>query len=153
MSDIALFLVAGGILAFSLVSSWIRHSIFTPPIVFTLLGVSLGVAGFGFMDIDPTNRLFHALAEITLVLLLFTDAARIDVRRLMSDHNLPLRMLLISLPLSIAFGTLTAIGLPLGLSVAEAALLAAILAPTDAALGTAVVANKAIPDRTVWHGH
>lgn len=147
MSDIALFLVAVGVLAFTLVSGWIRHSIFTPPMVFTLLGLSLGVAGFGFMEFDPSNRLFHVLAELTLVLLLFTDAARIDVRRLVSDHNLPLRMLLIGLPLSIAFGTLVAIGLPLGLSAAEAALLAAILAPTDAALGTAVTANKAIPVR------
>ena len=147
MNDIGLFLVALGVLAFTLVSGWVRHSSLTPPMVFTLLGVALGLAGFGFMDINPNNLLFHVLAEITLVLLLFTDAARIDIRRLIADHNLPLRMLLIGLPLAVAFGTLVAMGLPLGLSAAEAALLAAILAPTDAALGAAVVANKAIPVR------
>ena len=147
MSDIGLFLVALGVLAFTLVSGWVRHSSLTPPMVFTLLGVALGLAGFGFMDINPNNLLFHVLAEITLVLLLFTDAARIDIRRLIADHNLPLRMLLIGLPLAVAFGTLVAMGLPLGLSAAEAALLAAILAPTDAALGAAVVANKDIPVR------
>ena len=147
MSEISFFLIAAGVLAFTLISGRVRHSVLTPPMVFTLLGLLLGVAGFGFMGFDPNHRLFHVLAEITLVLLLFTDAARIDSRRLIADHNLPLRMLLIGLPLAIAFGALVAVWLPLGLSAAEAALLAALLAPTDAALGVAVIANKSIPVR------
>ena len=82
-----------------------------------------------------------------MILVLFSDAARIDLRLLRSDHSLPLRLLLIGMPLTILFGTLVALALPLGFSIWEAALLAAILAPTDAALGQSVVLSRFVPAR------
>ena len=75
------------------------------------------------------------------------DAARIDLNRVRRDHNLPVRMLVIGLPLTIAAGTVIAVQLFPALSIWEAALLAALLAPTDAALGQPVVSAKAVPVR------
>jgi len=81
------------------------------------------------------------------VLVLFTDAIRIDLRVLRHQAELPGRMLIIGLPLTIAAGTAAAVLLIPGLGLIEAALLAAVLAPTDAALGQAVVSDRRLPVR------
>lgn len=99
------------------------------------------------MHVDVNHSTIHMVAELTLILILFCDAARIKLRRVQKDHNLPVRMLLIGLPLTIALGTLVASTLFSQFSLWEAALLAALLAPTDAALGQAVVTAKAVPIR------
>jgi NhaP-type Na+/H+ or K+/H+ antiporter len=87
------------------------------------------------------------IAELTLILVLFSDAARINLTQLRRDHNLPLRMLLIGLPLTMAGGAWVALMLFPQLDFWEAVLLAALLAPTDAALGQSVVSAKAVPVR------
>ena len=86
------------------------------------------------------------VAELALVLLLFTDAARIEVRAL-RGNPLPMRLLCIGLPLTIALGSVVAIALLSDLELWECAIVAAVLAPTDAALGQAVVTNPALPLR------
>ena len=110
-------------------------------------GLGAGASGAGIADIDIGHSAIHVIAELTLILVLFTDAARIDLGRVREDHNLPMRMLLIGLPLAIAAGTLAAAALFPSFSIWEAALLAALLAPTDAALGQSVVSAKAVPLR------
>lgn len=142
------FLVlAVGLIAFGLVSARLSNSILTAPILFVAFGMATGSLGLRLIDVDFSGRTIEVIAEITLVLVLYTDAARIDVRTLWRYHNLPSRMLLIGLPLTILAGTLAAMVIFPGLPIFEAALLAAILAPTDAALGQAVVTNKAVPVR------
>jgi NhaP-type Na+/H+ or K+/H+ antiporter len=89
----------------------------------------------------------HVLAEITLVMVLFADAARISIRRLDHDHNVPVRLLAIGLPLTIALGAAVGYLMFPRWPVWETALLAAILAPTDAALGQAVVTMESVPVR------
>jgi hypothetical protein len=84
-----------------------------------------------------------SLAEITLILVPITDVARIDLNR--NDHDLPVRMLLIGLPLTVVAGTFFAAWLFPAFSIWQAVLLAALLAPTDAALGQSVIAEKAVP--------
>ena len=79
--------------------------------------------------------------------MLFTDAARINLNALRRDYHLPLRLLGISLPLTIALGTLLGTALFDYLAFWEAAVVAAILAPTDAALGQTVVSNPRVPAR------
>jgi NhaP-type Na+/H+ or K+/H+ antiporter len=82
---------------------------------------------------------------LTLALVLFTDAAGADLGVLRRTARLPVRLLLIGLPLTIALGYLTGLLLSVKLSTLEVALVATMLAPTDAALGKAVVSNAAIP--------
>ena len=87
------------------------------------------------------------VAELTLVILLFTDASRINARTLMNEPGLPIRLLGIGLPLTMLLGTIAAKWLFPEFSWVEAALLSAILAPTDAALGQAVVSSERVPSR------
>ncbi len=147
MSTIGFAAIALGVILFSLVSRRLESTVITPPMVFTVFGLIIGEAVLGVANLDFGHGFIHGLAELTLILVLFSDAARIDLRRLGRDHNLPVRMLLIGMPLTIAAGTLIAFWLPIGLSFWEAALLAAILAPTDAALGQSVVSSSHVPVR------
>lgn len=147
MDGQAIAVIALGLVAFALVSRRLESSVLTPPMVFTLFGFLIGEAVLGWAALDFGHGFIHGLAEVTLILVLFSDAARIDLAQLRRDHNLPQRMLLIGLPLTIAAGTALALALPLGLGLWEAALLAAILAPTDAALGQSVVSSPLVPAR------
>jgi len=135
------------LVAFGLISKKIEGSILTGPILFSVFGLLAGPAAFGLIPLQISNDALHLLAEVTLILVLFSDAASIDLAQLRRDHNLPVRMLLIGMPLSILFGAAAALLLFGGLGLWEAALLAAILAPTDAALGQAVVSNRVVPVR------
>lgn len=143
----ALLLVAIAVLGFGLVSARAQRSIVTPPMVFVFLGLVLGQYGLGLINVSPDDEWIHLLAEVTLVVVLFTDASRIDLSLLRRQHGLPVRLLLIGLPLTILLGTVVGAAVFSELSFLEVALLAAILAPTDAALGQAVVSSKKIPVR------
>lgn len=139
--------VAIAILGFALISERLKDTPLTAPIVMMAVGLIIAwIAGRSpFIKID--NSAIHLIAEITLVLILFADAARINVRALIRDHDLPVRLLVVGMPLTILFGAIVAILLPFGMSWPEAALLACILAPTDAALGQSILANPKIPVR------
>ena len=119
----------------------------TAPMVFTTIGIICGTGGLGWFDLDIEGETIAILVEATLVLVLFTDAVDIDLRVLRKESGTPSRLLGISLPLTIVAGTAIAVLLFDGLNLVEAALLAAVLAPTDAALGQAVVSDKRLPIR------
>ncbi|MEO0996937.1 MAG: cation:proton antiporter [Pseudomonadota bacterium] len=140
-------IVALGFVAYVLVSGRLDGTPVTAPMLFIAFGFLIGAGGFGVAGLDTGHGAIHVIAEATLILVLFTDATRIKLARLRRQHTLPVRMLAIGLPLVIALGTLTALGVFPELLFWEAALLAAILAPTDAALGQAVVADANVPVR------
>lgn len=143
----SLAIIAAGLLLFSLVSGRLRDTIITAPLIFILFGLLAGAGGTGVAHIDPGHGMIHFIAECTLILVLFVDAARIDLGDVRRDHNLPKRMLVIGLPLTMLGGALMALWLFPAFSLWEAALLAALLAPTDAALGQSVVSARAVPTR------
>jgi len=136
-----------GVLAFAALSRWLTSRWLTAPLLFVAFGLASGTAGLGWLDIDPEAELIEGLAEATLVLVLFADASRIDVRALRTDLGIPLRLLAIGMPLTIALGALLAAAIFPAWSMWEAAVIAAILAPTDAALGQPVVNSGAVPAR------
>lgn len=140
-------IIALGIIIFGLVSARLRQSPITPSMAFVVFGLAIGADGWGLINLDLDTRAIHVLAEVTLVVVLFTDATRIDLKLLRREHNLPVRLLAIGLPLSIAAGTLTAWLLFPQLRGWQAAVLAAIIVPTDAALARAVVTNRLVPVR------
>lgn len=147
MNLTAILVIAAALMAYGLVSRKIAGSFLTGPLLFSLFGLIVGPEVTGLFDLPINNDVLHLLAEVTLILVLFSDAASTDFAQLRRDHNLPLRMLLIGMPLAIVFGAVAAWLLFDGFGMWEAALLAAILAPTDAALGQAVVSNPAVPVR------
>jgi NhaP-type Na+/H+ or K+/H+ antiporter len=93
------------------------------------------------------NNTVLLIAELTLALLLFTDATQIDLRKILKETVLPQRLLGIGMPLTILVGTILAVLIFDGFSIWEAALLAVILAPTDAGLGQVVVKSRLVPER------
>jgi sodium/hydrogen antiporter len=139
--------LASVIFAFGLVSRRLEGTILTAPIVFVAAGMVLGPAGFGLVEFGLEDHTVLMLGEIALALVLFTDAARINLSALRQNEGLPLRLLGIGMPLTIAFGTVTAAFMLTNLSFWEAAIVGTVLAPTDAALGQAVVSNPRVPAR------
>jgi NhaP-type Na+/H+ or K+/H+ antiporter len=125
----------------------LQGTLLTAPLVFVIFGYVIGSGGLGIASLDADHSAIHVIAEFTLILVLFTDAARIDIKSVRRDHDLPVRMLIVGLPLTIGVGALVAAWLFPNFSVWEAALLAALLAPTDAALGQSVVSAQAVPVR------
>lgn len=145
MEILTLAVIGAAILGFGLVSAKSERSWVTAPIVF--VGVGWAASELGLLHLDLESEAIHLLAELTLVLVLFTDAARIDLKLLRREHNLPLRMLGVGMPLTVLLGTLAAALLFPGFTYWQAALLAAVLTPTDAALGQAVVSSPQVPVR------
>ena len=131
----------------SLVSRRLERTIITAPIVFVLGGMSL----VWYQIVEPEritgSHTALLLGEITLVMLLFTDATRIKIGALWRSAFVPVRLLVVGMPLTILAGTVLAAGLFEGFSIWEAAILATILAPTDAGLGQIVVSSPRVPAR------
>ncbi|XHX62365.1 cation:proton antiporter [Pseudosulfitobacter sp. SM2401] len=130
---------------YTMIAQRLSSSMLTAPMVFLFLGVVLSLTGF--LSEHDAHVLLHPVAEIALVILLFLDAAQIDLNALRKRHIWPTRMLLIGLPASVALGSLAGLILFPAWPFAGVALAAAILAPTDAALGQAVVSNPNVPVR------
>jgi NhaP-type Na+/H+ or K+/H+ antiporter len=144
---VELLVIALSIFAFALVSEKLSMSPVTAPMFFTTVGLVLGHGGLGWFNIEVEDETVSILVEATLVLVLFTDAIRINLRQLRRGSAFPMRLLGIGLPLSFIFGTVVAHWMLPSFSWAEAALLSAILSPTDAALGQAVVSDLRLPVR------
>ncbi|MET4049025.1 MULTISPECIES: cation:proton antiporter [unclassified Rhodococcus (in: high G+C Gram-positive bacteria)] len=137
--------IAGLLIAFAAISGRIEGTPITAPIVFTLGGLALGVAGSDLIELDYAGEAVKLLAELTLGLVLFVDASRIDFAALRRQLALPVRLLAIGLPGTIALGIVAALVIFDEFSLPEAILLAVVLAPTDAALGKAVVTLPSLP--------
>ncbi len=142
---LGLTLICGATMAFCMLGQRLGSTILTAPMIFLALGafISLG----GLIPPDQARALLHPVAEIALVILLFLDAASTDMRALQMRRVWPTRMLLIGLPLTVIFGAVAGTILLPDWSLLAVVLLAAIMAPTDAALGQAVVSNEAVPIR------
>ena len=115
--------------------------------LFIAFGLLMGRDGLGVLELSIDNYRVQFLVEMTLVMVLFNDAALIDWRVLRHNGGTPARLLGIGLPLTIALGVLAALVMGDSITVAEACLVAAILAPTDAALSQAVVIDERVPNR------
>ncbi|QLC25039.1 sodium:proton exchanger [Parasphingopyxis algicola] len=142
LAALALLFVGYGVL-----SRPLGATIAPAPLVFALAGLALSTAGLVSFTVDPGSDVLLLFAECTLALVLFGDASRLSLRKVIGMNIIAQRMLLIALPLAILFGALAALGLFPQMFWMEAALLAAMLAPTDAALGAAVVENEKVPLR------
>jgi sodium/hydrogen antiporter len=144
---ICLIIFSIAIFVYSLVSHRIEGSIITAPMIFVAIGLLVSPDQLAFLNLGSTNTLVLVFAEIALVLILFSDAARIDVTGLIGNRNYPSRLLVIGLPLTIFAGSVLAMVFFTGIALPEAALIGAILAPTDAGLGQAIVNSPKVPVR------
>ncbi len=132
---------------YSLVSRRLEQTVITAPIVFTSAGILLVLALSGSHEVNLGRETVRTVAEMGLVMLLFTDATHINPNTLKSTGRLPFRLLTVGMLLTIVLGTVAAGILFPRLSIWEAGILAAILAPTDAGLGQVIVKSPRVPPR------
>jgi NhaP-type Na+/H+ or K+/H+ antiporter len=142
---LALFI--GLVFLYSLVSARLKPTVITAPILFTFGGMALVLVRPDLAELGLQRPMLLTFAEIGLVMLLFTDATHINLKALQSRERLPLRLLSIGMLLTILLGAIVASLVFPGLSLWEAGILAAILAPTDAGLGQVIVQSQRVPPR------
>jgi NhaP-type Na+/H+ or K+/H+ antiporter len=142
----ALATVAALLIGYATVSRRLEHLNVSGAMFFTTAGLLVGPV-LGLLELPLRGEQVKLLAEITLTLVLFADASRISLRALHREFAVPLRLLGIGLPLTIAAGALVGAAVIPGVGFAEALVLAIVLACTDAALGQAVVSDERVPSR------
>jgi NhaP-type Na+/H+ or K+/H+ antiporter len=145
MIQLAIFVLL--LFGYSMVSRRLEKTVLTAPIVFTIAGVLMFPAVPAALEAGFNASVFLRLAEVGLVLLLFTDASRTDFQYLKTIGNLPIRLLSTGLLLTIFLGLVAARVVFPELSLFEAGILAVILAPTDAGLGQVIVSSPRVPTR------
>jgi NhaP-type Na+/H+ or K+/H+ antiporter len=136
--------IALAVLAYALVSRRLASTIVTAPIFFAVAGFVAGPV-LGVVDLAAGDEVLIVLLEAALVMVLFADSSGLDVRRWTKEPSLSGRLLGIGLPLTMVAGTVLAAVVFAGVEPWQAALVGVMLAPTDAALGQAVVANPRVP--------
>lgn len=147
MSGSGLVAITVLVLAYATVSGRLAGTPVTAPMVFVGGGVLVSADVLGWLDAGIGSSTVRWVAEATLTVVLFSDASRINLRALRRESALPVRLLGIGLPLTIAAGAVAGVAVLGELALIEAVLLAIVLAPTDAALGQAVVSDERIPSR------
>jgi sodium/hydrogen antiporter len=145
--DWELAVIAATLLGFSIVSRPLAGTSLTSAMVFVGVGLLVGTQALDLFDAPSTGEFVKVLAEATLAFVLFSDASRIDLRTLRREFTVPARLLGIGLPLTIALGAILAALIFEQISFTEAVIVAVLLAPTDAALGQAVVTEPRLPSR------
>ena len=147
MGDSGLVAIAVLVLGYAAISRRLTGSVITPAIVFVAGGMLFSSEALGWIDPTIDSESVRLVAEATLTLVLFADASRIDFRAMRREYSVPLRLLAIGLPLTIVAGALAGAAVLSELVLIEAIALAIVLAPTDAALGQAVVTDPRVPSR------
>ncbi len=142
-----LAILAAFVFLYSLISGGLERTPINGAIVFTAFGLAFGPLGLGLLTLKVDEEGMRTLAELTLALVLFTDAANANLRELKHSFHIFQKLLLIGLPLTILLGFGAGVLVFGGLTLLEIAILATMLAPTDAALGKAVVTNEAVPSK------
>jgi NhaP-type Na+/H+ or K+/H+ antiporter len=140
-----LTLIAAFVLLYSIFAGRFESRYINGPLMFMLTGVVLGPTVLDVLHIAVNGSTMRLLAELTLAIVLFTDAANANLNILRTYNQIPLRLLVIGLPLCLLAGWGFSLLLFPDIPWLEAAILATILAPTDAALGKAVVTNPGVP--------
>ena len=145
MTLIATFLLVQ--FAFSLISKRAERTIVTGPMVFTLLGILVFFVLPGVAAPEISSPVLLYVGEITLAVVLFSDAIRLAPREVIREAVLPGRLLGIGMPLTILAGTFAAALLVKNDSIWHLAILATILAPTDPSLGASILKSRLVPHR------
>jgi NhaP-type Na+/H+ or K+/H+ antiporter len=141
---LGLVLVGGALLA-----GLARRSMLSLAAVFVLVGFALGEGGLEVLELDARSAFVEALAVIALIVILFRDGLEVEAEMLQTAWHLPLRKLVLAMPLTAGLVACAA-ALLTDLDWTECFLLGALLAPTDPVLSSAVVTNPRVP-RIVRH--
>lgn len=145
MSGIVILLVI--VTVYALSARRLDGLLISAPMVFVAAGMVLGPDGAGLLELSLDSEVVLTFTEVTLAALLFADASTVPLRAVEGDAGVPGRLLSVGLLLTIVAGTVLGLVVAPELGWAGAALIASVLAPTDAALGMAVVTDRSVPVR------
>jgi NhaP-type Na+/H+ or K+/H+ antiporter len=146
MEDLAFALIAAFVILYGGVSKRLESTVISGPMVFVVFGFILSSEVTGLITYKE-HTLINIIANITLILILFSDASRINLTLFRKEQDIPRRLLGLGLPLTILAGLSVALLLLTDLPLWQAAVLATVLAPTDAALAQAVINSERVPGR------
>jgi len=146
MEDLAYALIAAFVVFYGAFSKRLDSTVISGPMVFVAFGIILSSEVTGLVTFKE-HTLINIIANITLILILFSDASRINLSLFWKEQDLPRRLLGLGLPLTILLGFFVAVLFLTGLPLWQAAVLATVLAPTDAALAQAVINSERVPGR------
>ncbi len=139
--------IAGTLVVWAVVSRRLERWNVSAPMWFVIVGFALANGPVSVVEVGLQSEGLREMAEIALAIVLFSDAARVNVRDLRSDAGLPTRLLLLGLPITMALGTVAAHLLFPSLDWWVCAVIGAAVAPTDAALGAAIIEDERVPAR------
>lgn len=146
-SELIIFTIAMIVLIYGFFSKKLEYFNISGPMIFLLFGILLSPLGFNFIEINLNSVVVKTVAEIALIIVLFTDSSSLNLKNFKNEWGISVRLLFIGLPLTIVFSTYIATLFFPNESILYLILMALILAPTDAALGKAVVTDKKIPQK------
>jgi NhaP-type Na+/H+ or K+/H+ antiporter len=135
------------VLGYAVVSGLVRSWYVAPALVFVASGVLLGPSGLGMLEIGSDTATFTIVAQLALTVILFNQAAELDLRTVLRRGNDSFRLIVIGIPLTIGLGTVTALLVLPVMPVWEAVCLAAIVAPLEVTLIEALLEDRRIPER------
>ena len=135
------------VVGYAAVSERVNRSSIAPDLIFLRLGMGLGPFGLGLLEAGPGTQGYTLLAQLALAVILFNQAAKLRFDRIRAHGPVTLRLLIVGIPLTVLLGALTAAVLLPVLPWWEAVCVAAIVAPTEAALIEALLEDRRIPER------
>jgi sodium/hydrogen antiporter len=145
--DAAIAVVSACLIVWVLASARLERWDVSAPLAFVVMGVAVTHQPLDLIHLRLDSVAIRSLAEVTLALVLFADASRVNVKALRSDVGLPVRLLCVGLPLTMGAGFALAAGLFAGVGLWVAATIGTIVAPTDAALGASIMQDERVPER------
>lgn len=135
------------VLCYAVVSAVVKRWYIAPALIFVLAGILLGPSGFGVIHLSEDAGMYTVLSQLALTVILFNQAAQLDLSRALQRGHLSFRLLVVGIPVTLALGTATALVLLPVLPLWEAVCLAAIVAPTEVALIDALLEDHRIPEQ------
>ena len=147
MHSSAAFVLTILVLCYAVVSGLVKRWYLAPALVFVLFGILLGPFVFDVIDIGTDAASFTVVAQLALTVILFNQAAQLDLAVVFRRREVTFRLLVIGIPLALVLGTLTALLVLPVMPLWEAVCLAAIVAPTEVALVDALLEDTRIPER------
>ncbi|MDF2824283.1 MAG: hypothetical protein K0R68_1691 [Mycobacterium sp.] len=135
------------VLAYAVVSGLVVRWYVAPALIFVVAGLLLGPFGLGVLEIGADTGTFTIIAQLALTVILFNQAAELDLRNLLRRGQDSFRLILIGIPLTIGLGTVTALLVLPVMPVWEAVCLATIVAPLEVTLIEALLDDRRIPER------
>lgn len=147
MSTETAFVLTLLVLGYAVVSGLVNRWYVAPALIFVVSGLLLGPFGLGLLEVDSDTETFTVVAQLALTVILFNQAADLNLRTVLRRGHVSFRLILVGIPLTITLGTVTALLVLPVMPLWEAVCLAAIVAPAEVALIEALLEDRRIPER------